>query len=148
MARLGTVLIASLFVVVSCGGGLSAEERPYLDRVKATREVIGDSVGHFGALLSEIRVTETWRADIRQETALWTAAYNDARRQSVPEGMETLHDRHVAVLALLAGAADDFNPGIGDRDQRRIDEGTEKLEDAGTVGLQVARLIQRAEDEA
>lgn len=147
VGRLFVGTVALVVLLTGCGGDdLSAEEEAYLQRVRATRDVVGDSLGRFAALTAEPRLGDTtWNQAVRDETFLWEAAHQDALVVATPNRFRELNTKHLQMLSLLSDAAVDHREGMERLDDALIRRATDRINRAAQVADEVASLLDEAD---
>jgi hypothetical protein len=124
--------------------GLTAEEQAYIQAILPIMETITESSNVTADLFQNPRIGEDdWTFQVATQFVIWEATLDEAKAIVPPPAFASIHDLILQSLTLLTLASDDIAFGIDNFDPVRLEQGANKIVQAGELMNQVTAELEQ-----
>lgn len=127
---------------------LSADEQAYIDEVMPIVDTVSDSLDNTSELFQNPRFgQDDWTFQVVAEFVTWDLAYEQASEITPPPAFASVHALFLEALRLLSSAGDDLILGLDTLDVAMIEQGANKIVQAGALMTQAAAELEQLRQE-
>ena len=124
--------------------GLNADEQAYIDGMIPIMTTITNSMDDAAALFQDPRVGEDdWTLQVATQFVIWDTTYEEASAIVPPPAFVSMHNLVLESLNLLSSAGDDIATGIDTFDPVLLEQGANKITQAGTLMIQATDELEQ-----
>lgn len=124
--------------------GLDADEQAYIQQILPIMETITDSSNLTAELFQNPRVgDDDWTIQVATQFVIWDTTLEEASAIVPPPAFASTHDLILQSLTLLSSAGDDIATGIDTFDPVLLEQGANKITQAGALMNQVTAELEQ-----
>jgi hypothetical protein len=128
--------------------GLNTEEQAYIDEVMPIVDTVSASLEDTGELFQNPRFgQDDWTFQVVAQFVTWDLAYEQASEITPPPAFASVHALFLEALRLLSSAGDDLILGLDTLDVALIEQGANKIVQAGELMTQAAAELEELRQE-
>lgn len=128
--------------------GLSADEQAYIDEVMPIVDTVSASLETTGELFQNPRFgQDDWTIQVVAQFVTWDLAYEQAGEITPPPAFANIHALFLEALRLLSSAGDDLILGLDTLDVALIEQGANKIVQAGELMTRAAAELEELRQE-
>lgn len=128
--------------------GLNADEQAYIDEVMPIVDTVSASLEDTGELFQNPRFgQDDWTFQVATQFVIWDTTLEEASAIVPPPAFASIHDLILQSLTLLSSAGDDIATGIDTFDPVLLEQGANKITQAGALMNQVTAELEQLTEE-
>ncbi|MCA9863802.1 MAG: hypothetical protein KC432_12305 [Thermomicrobiales bacterium] len=127
---------------------MNADEQAYIQDILPIMETITDSSNLTAELFQNPRVgDDDWTIQVATQFVIWDTTLEEASAIVPPPAFASIHDLILQSLTLLSSAGDDIATGIDTFDPVLLEQGANKITQAGALMNQVTAELEQLTEE-
>lgn len=128
--------------------GLNADEQAYIDEMIPIMRTITSSMDTSSELFQDPRIgDDDWTIQLATQFVIWDTTYDEASAIVPPPAFASIHNLVLESLSLLSSAGDDIATGIDNFDPVLLEQGANKITQAGSLMVEATDELNQLSSE-